>query len=82
MWQDEFDCPRCREWQGKPPISIEENRQWIEQSLREEGLDPAGMRLEHGCRIGIDSLGEAYHIPATIMILGDRRIEWLPEQPA
>jgi hypothetical protein len=81
-WREEFDCPRCKEWQGRPPISIKEGREFIEQTLQEAGIDTDGMTLEHVCAIGRDSFGEPYHIPGTAMQLPDGKyVQWLPEQP-
>jgi hypothetical protein len=71
-WREEFECPTCRAWTGKPPITFGQ--------LKESPPD-FDYRASHACYYWTDAGGRSHHIPTTVLEWEGGRIQWIPELP-
>jgi hypothetical protein len=77
-WREEFECERCREWQGTPPVRISD----VERHFRAALPEGTEFTVAHRCYLCTDAQGTVHHVPCTVLSWRDREYTWLPENPA
>src|SRR4051794_25812630 len=75
-WREEFDCPACRAWVGKPPLPIAVVKRMVSEEL---GLTE--FQVSHACYVCADSDGALRHIPTTMIEWYGEMYQWIPDLP-